>query len=207
MAHPFPIAFFAKRDVITSPRTFTYASDGDINDIFYFLGTNLGVSSWVNPHTAGRCTWIRRSDPGGDAAISAMCDRAISYLTTDLSTVPPEWFAVDLGSTRTLVVTDYSMQNGSSGDFTNAPKNWKLQGSTSVATNDVAGVTAATWVDIDTRTNDTSIGQSSGAWGHFTLGSTPAAYRWFRVLATGVNQAGLNYLQIGEIQFYGVLTF
>src|SRR6266850_1761129 len=109
----------------TSPQTFTWVSNGDTNDVFYFLGRNFGTASWTNPHTAGRCTWIRSSDPGGDAAISAMCDRAQSYLTTGNSS--GEWFAVDMGSTRTLVVSDYSLQNGAA-DGINAPKNWKLQG-------------------------------------------------------------------------------
>lgn len=189
---------------ISSPATLTYASDGDDNGALFLIGTVFGRFFWANPHVTGLVTAIRSSDPGGDEAISGLVNRATSYLTTDNGS--GEWMAIDLGVDRLMVVSDYLIQNGAS-DGMNAPKNWKLQGSNDVASDDVTGINAATWDDLDTRSANTAIAQSVGSWGHFTLGVTPSSYRWLRILATGVNQAGLNYLQIGELEFYGTLNF
>src|SRR6478672_7093159 len=34
-------------------KTLTYVSDGDSNDLFYWLGTAKGATSWVNPQSNG----------------------------------------------------------------------------------------------------------------------------------------------------------
>jgi hypothetical protein len=185
-----------------------YVSDGDTNGVAYYIGTNLGMAGWTNPHTALRVTVIRSSTLNGVDA--DLVDRSINYNTTDNNS--GEWMAIDLGSndaSRLMVVSDYSLQNGSSGGFDHTPRNWKLQGSNNVGSNDATGVNAATWVDLDTRSNDTSIASSSGAWGHFILGSVPAGYRWLRILATGINNGGdaTQFLQIGEFEFYGDFSY
>lgn len=193
--------------IIPSPQVFTHVTNGDANGINYFIGQNHGLSPWANPHP-GRVTVLRSSSLNGTDA--DLVDRAIDYNTTDNNA--GEWMAIDLGTNdaaRTAVVTDYTLQNGSNGAFDHTPRNWKLQGSNNVATNDITGINAATWVDLDTRTNNTDIASASGAWGHFTLGATPSAYRWLKILATGINNGGDStvFLQIGEIEFYGTLVY
>lgn len=182
--------------------TFTYATDGDANGLFYRLGTDFGSIAWTNPHTAGECTFIRSTALAGTD--SDFCNRATDYNTTDNNS--GEWIAVDIGAGRLMTVSDYLLQNGAQ-DGLNAPSNWNLQGSNDVATNDITGVNAATWTDIDTRVSDTSIAQTVGSWGHFTLGAVPAQYRFFRILATGVNRQGLNFLQVSELELYGDLDY
>lgn len=178
-----------------SPLTFTWVSNGDINGVCYFRGTDNGAIAWTNPHTAGRVVVSRSSTLNG--ADADLVNRAIDYNTTDNNS--GEWVRIDLGAGNQLVVTDYTLQNGSNAGFDHTPRNWKLQGS-----ND-----GSAWTDIDTRTNNTDIAFSSGAWAKFTLGSTPAAYRYLRVLATGVNNGGdaTEFLQVGEFEFYGSFTF
>jgi hypothetical protein len=177
----------------TSPHTFEWESNGDLKDVLFFMGQNYGAGAWVNPHTAGLAVVSRSSVIDGTNA--EIVDRAISYTTTD--NIVGEWIKIALPTGVTLVVTDYSIQNGSNGSFSNTPRNWIVEGS-----ND-----DSTWTTIDTKVNDTSIAFALGAWSHFILGATPAAYRYFRFKTTGPNNAGLSYLQVGEIQLYGTLTW
>lgn len=185
----------------TSPRTFTWVTNGDANGVCFFRGTNNLAGPWENPDTAGRVVVNRSTSLAGND--SDLVNRAINYNSTDNGTAPgagAEWMSIDLGSGNAMVVSDYSLQNGSdSPSYDHTPRNWILQGSN----ND------ATWTDIDTRSNNTDIASSLGAWGHFILGATPAAYRYLRVIANGVNNGGdaTYFLQIGEFEFYGVFTF
>lgn len=91
-----------------------------------------------------------------------------------------------------------------------AMRNWILQGSNDVATNDAAGVSGATWDDIDTRVNDTSM--STGSFGSDAVYTANEAnttpYRWFRIINTGLNASGTdNNMQLSEIEFYGEFEF
>lgn len=187
-----------------SPQTFTWVSNGDANGVCYFLGRNFNTIPWENPDTAGRVVVTRSSSLNGTDG--DLVNRAAEYNTTDNNLL--EWIAIDLGVGDLMVVSDYSLQNGNDGvSSTLAIRNWKLQGSNDVATNDVTGIDAATWVDIDTRTSDTSMGPNQGDWIHKILGATPAGYRWLRVLNTGVNSSGLNFLQLCEFEFYGDFSY
>lgn len=189
----------------SSPQTFTWVLNGDVNDLFYFLGRNYGTAAWANPHTAGRAVVIRSSSLNGVNA--DIVDRVQQYNTTDNNA--NEWIVIHLGiGGNSFVLSDYSLRNGNDGaGSTLAIRNWKMRGSNDVATDDVTGVNAATWTDLDTRTSDTDMGPNQGDWIHKVLGAVPAGYEWIQLLNTGVNSSGLQFLQICEIQLYGELTF
>lgn len=185
-----------------TPAVLTYVSDGDANGVCYFIGTNFGASSWTNPFTAGRITVVRSSDGAGSA--TDLVDHAANFNSASDNEVGA-WFAIDLGNaSRSLVVNKYSLQNRTAtGEYI---RNWKLQGSNNPGSNSISDLAAATWTDLDVHTADATI-NAGDAWGTFTLGSTPAAYRWFRIVQTGVNSTGDNYLTIAEIEFYGTLNY
>lgn len=186
-----------------SPQTFTFVSNGDANGVCYFLGTNFRGQSWQNPDTFGTVVVTRSSALVG--ADGDLVNRAVEYNTTDNSS--GEWIAIDLGIGNLMVVSDYLLRNGNDGGSGLAIRNWTLQGSNDVASNDVTGINAATWDDLDVRTSDTSMGGAQGDWIHKILGSTPAGYRWLRILNTGVNSVGQNYVQLCEFEFYGDFSF
>lgn len=187
-----------------SPLTFTWISNGDTNDLLTYLGQNYGVSAWMNPHTLGTATVIRSSSLNGTDA--DIVNRAVEYNTTDNN--PNEWIVIHIGTGgNTFVLSDYSLRNGNDGASGWALRNWKIRGSNNVATDDVTGVNAATWVDLDTRTSDTSMGTNQGDWTHRILGSTPAGYEWIQLRGNGLDSLGLQFLQISEIQLYGELSF
>jgi hypothetical protein len=66
---------------------------------------------------------------------------------------------------------------------------------------------AATWTDLDTHSGDTSMANSAFAWLTCTLAPVPSAYRWFRILQTGTNADGDNFLALNEVELYGTLNY
>lgn len=178
-----------------SPQTFTWVSNGDTNDALYFIGRDYGVSAWTNPDTAGRIVVSRSSSLVGTNA--EIVDRAVNYNTTDNN--PNEFIKIDLGAANTLVTSDYSIRNGNDGvGSTLAIRNWRLRGS-----ND-----DSTWFDLDIREPDNSMGPNQGDWIHLICSeSDPTPYRYIQLYNTGPNSGSLNFLQICEIQLYGILQF
>ncbi len=185
---------------IYGPQVFTYVSNGDANGVIYAIGTNFGAEGFSNPHTTGRIVAVRSSNGLGTAA--DLTDRATN--DTFSNDVANSWIAVDLGVTRTLVLTKYTLRNRTTAD--RAIRNWKMQGTNTSASNSVADIEAATWTDIDTRINDTSMAATADQFATYTVTGTPAAYRYLRFLQNGTNSGADNYLTMAEIEFYGTLT-
>lgn len=181
-------------------RTLTYSSAGDTNGVVYFLGTTYLTGTFSNPNGV-TVTVVRSSNAGGTAA--DLTDRAQNVTAT--SNVANSWAAIDLGSGSSLVPSYYTLQARASSNGT-LPRNWKLQGSNDVATNDVTGINAATWADLDTRTSDATI-NADNAWGSFAVSGVTTGYRWLRILQTGLTATGDNYLTIAEFEFYGAFTY
>lgn len=181
--------------------TFTYVSDGDANGVLYFAGKNWSSGGvWTNPHTAGYITAVRSSSGNGDGP-EILVDRTTNDTFTN--NVANSWIAIDLGPGRSFSVTKYTLRHYVSTD--EKIRNWKLQGTNSAASDSVADLAAATWTDIETRINDTTI-NAPNAYGTFTLSSASAYFRYFRILQNGVTNNGLDYLAVVEIEFYGTLA-
>ncbi len=72
-------------------------------------------------------------------------------------------------------------------------KNWKFQ-----ASNDYA-----TWIDLDTRALATAL--TSNQWFSAPINGQTTAYRFFRLLQTGLSSSADNVLTLGEIEMYGTL--
>lgn len=186
-----------------SSYTFTYSSDGDGNGLFNWLGTNANTQPWANPaYTASNPTsdisynnnaHILLSASGyGAGTVGLLTDRATGNFQTTNAT--GSWVKADTGSFRALSCNRYSIRHSTI--TTNFLRSWKLQGS-----NDNTG-----WTDLDIRTNDTTIAASS-AWGTFTPNQgVTTAFRWFRILLTGVDSSSQNIIALGEWELYGTLT-
>lgn len=204
--HPFPIGFFrgnaSPPGPITSPHNFVYASDGDLNDVFYFIGRNDGVDPWVNPYPTFIDT-LFSSLQGGN--LLNPTDRIASG-DPGSNNVANSWLTFDLGASRTLVLATYSILNRLS-DGTRALRNFKVRGTNTVASFDNTGIDGASWTDIDDRVADTTMSTVANTWATYVVGSTPSAYRYIQLLQTGVNALGDDYLLLNEVQLYGVLQF
>jgi hypothetical protein len=188
-------AWFAMQLTYLGPWTLTYASAGDTNDMFYWLGTSQGSTGWSNP-IPSKITSVG-SAPHASSAVNQplfSTDRNGSTLYHSSDTAG-NYLLYDLGTTRRMAVNRYSIQgrNDFNGHY---PRNWKLRGS----------LDNSTWIDIDTRTGDTTIA-SLGAWGTFVPnGNTSTAFRYLRVEMTGPSSDGNNYLCLAEVQLYGTLS-
>lgn len=184
----------------TNTYTLTYSSNGDTNGLFYLLGTNMGMRAWANPaqdsyidsdYTNNYAVLLSASTIKG-GSLGTLTNRATASFYTE--NVAGSWIKVDLGGFRTLSCNGYSIRNYSmNGDWL---RSWKLQGS-----ND-----NNTWVDLDIRINDTTF-NAPNVWATYTPNQNVAtAFRWFRILNTGLTSSGSNYLCLGEWEMYGALT-
>ena len=178
--------------------TLTYASDGDANGLFYFLGTNLGTTAFSNPAGGALLSVLASSTDNGNAGM--LSDRVGSNFYT--SAAPNQWVAWDLGTGHTMAITQYTIRNRNF-DTNHLPRNWVLEGTNAVATFDVAGLDAATWTAIDGRTNDATL-TATNQYYTLTINGSGSAYRYLRFRQNGPNSLGSGYLTIGEFETYGV---
>lgn len=174
----------------TTDKILTYSSDGDVNGLFYWLGTSKGVSPWVNPHSASLLVTVSSI---GFGTAQSLCDRADTEFYTN--NIPDSWAKFQILSGK-LKCNYYSIRNRfrSDGDAQHSLRNWKLQGS-----ND-----DTTWVDLDAQINNTFLNTSS-KWLSLSVFST-TAYSYFRLLQNGANSNGVSHLCLGEIELYGAYT-
>lgn len=181
--------------------TRSLSSQGDTNGVIYFLGTQLGTQPFANPKTSGFIVSTRSTDGAG--TVADVTDRVQNTTYTNGSSLN-DWIYLDIGSGRTLVVTSYVLRNYAGGN--REPRTWKLQGSNNVQSGSIVDVNAASWTDLDVRSSDTTI--TGAGFGTFiTNQGVATAFRHFRLIQTGVDALGGNYLCVSEIDFYGEITY
>lgn len=178
-----------------SPAThsFTYASNGDTNGVFYFAGQSYtSGASWTNPHTAGTAVLLSNGDNTGSDLKQTIVDRAQSEYSTTTVT-GGGWVRSDLGAGRSLTLDYYSYRYRNN-VTTYSPTGWTLSGS-----ND-----GTTWTAIDTRSGLTS---ALNLWVSTSVAGQTTAYRYFRIQQSGNNNNGTTHFSIGELELYGTLTY
>lgn len=168
--------------------TLTYASDGDTNGLFYYLGTNKNTTAFSNPTTAGIIA-VTQSTYSSYGKPEWLTDRGGDSIHTNNE--PNSWVAIDLKTNGTFKCNYYSVKARSENNQN--LRSFEFQGS-----NDFI-----TWNVLDSKTNQTQI--SSDAWVSYPIPLT-ASYRYFRILQTGLNQNSSNFLVINELEIYGNLT-
>ena len=180
----------------------TFSSAGDTNGVFYFLGTQLGASTWGNPQTTAQIVAVRSTNGAG--TVADIFDRTTNATYTDGGALG-DFIFVDLGANRSLVPNYYSLRNYNQAN--RELRTWKLQGTNSVAGTSVAQINAATWTDLDVRTNDTTMAGAS-AWANFTPNqANTTAFRYLRILQTGNDALGQPYICVAEWEMYGTFNY
>lgn len=176
-----------------------YSSDGDTNGAFYYIGSNGGVSGWVNPITNLFIGAVASSSTSN--TISTLADRAATAFYVNAMT--NAFVGFDLGVTRVMAVKKYTIRSRS--EASHNMKNWKLQGSNNVGGTDATAYTNASWEDIDERVNDTFL-INADAYHTYTSNINPSKrFRWIRILQNGLNHSNGEYLCLGEVELYGNL--
>jgi hypothetical protein len=179
-------AYFATAPISNSINL-AYASNGDTNGIFYYIGSLNG--GWVNPVTSGEIilttsSFFDASNGNVATLVNRTDDNGIAT-----QNIANSWVKVDLLARR-LKPSYYSVR---ARQFNaNLIRSWKFQASNN----------NTDWVEIDQKTNQLL---SASQW--FSSQVTAAQnYRYFRILQTGLSSSGDNILTIGEIEFYGELS-
>ena len=161
----------------------TFSASEDTNGLFYYLGTVGNIVPWANPTSRGLTIQASTAING---SVESLVNRDESQFYTD--NLPSSWVSFNIG-TKKLKCNYYSIRARNAANY--YLRNWKLQGS-----ND-----GATWVDLDTQTNNTTLANAS-QWLSIPINNT-AAYSWFRILNYGLDSEGYNFLTLGEVELYG----
>lgn len=182
------------------PFTRTYTSN-QVDGIFAWLGTMGGKKFWsfpakvaaelADPFNVGLVvTQSSNLDSIGIAekAIDHNYNQATGCSHTQ--GIANSWWKADFGLGHTVTPTYVGILGRASGG--QHPRNWKVQGSNdNTAWTDLLVVTGA--------------GPNDGTW--YSAAITGAsAYRYLRILQTGSNSSGADYLVMGEIEFWGTVT-
>ena len=161
----------------------TFATSGDVNGLFYYLGTAKGTQPWDNPTNRGLL--ISVSSIGVGFPVSLVNRDASEFYTNN---APQSWVAFDIGTSK-LRCNYYLLRNRNVADH--YLRSWSFQGS-----ND-----GSTWMTLDNQINNAVLNTPSQWLALPVVSNTP--YSVFRLLQTGQNSAGYNYLCLGEVELYG----
>lgn len=181
---------------IITPKILTYASPGDTNGAFYWLGTNEGTTGFSNPYTASKIGFTPTAFDSEFDPRANLFDRdnGTGYAGGKyLAGGDPARFVFDF-LTHTLKPNYYTWRTKSGGsDPGDNPVAWSLEGSTD----------NTTWAVLDTVTGRTpSQWTTDNYWYSKSLvGNVPYRYLRFNY----AQSADGNYFRMGEFEFYGLL--
>ena len=108
---------------------------------------------------------------------------------------PFSWVCVDIGASRSLIIDHYCLRHGNPTGIGRL-QHWQLEGS-----ND-----NSQWAVLSVHDGDLSlpaVGFSVAAW---PVPGIEEAFRFFRVVQTGLNSQGGHYLYCAGLELYGLLS-
>lgn len=178
-------AGFVESPLVPTGVNLTFASNGDVNGLLYWLGTSEGMSEWVNPQSINKI--VVTSSTVLNGSLLMLSDRLTSDFRTD--PVTNAFAKIEIVGTKKLVCNYYSIRTWQSNNF--SLRGWKLEGSN----NNTA------WDVLDSQSNNTSLDTNS-KWLSLPVTSS-TAYKFFRLVQTEPNSSGTNHLVLGEIELYG----
>jgi hypothetical protein len=188
--------------VVSNNLVLSYDAKGDLGGIFYYLGSDRWRSAYTNPANATIETLASSVFQPQFYSIANNSDRAVQEGSHTLSE-SNAWMAFKLPSDLRLQITGYALQRRTTSNF-HIPRGWKLQGSDNVGAFTVAGINAATWTDIDSRSNQVFPGDN---WLAYTGVVSATSFQYFRLVQTQASSGGEFYFIFQEWEFYGNLTW
>lgn len=183
-------------EVVESPREemkvreYVYTKDFDANGIVYALSTAHGTKPWRNACEAGLID-VRASTVSSDSLppSAVVGTETIRFVTRSL---PSSWVIIDF---KELLITPscYTLRHYSTWDV-EALRHWRLEGS----------LNGSRWTTLREHVDDTSL-NFKGATASWNLQcSTP--YHMFRILQTGLNSNGHQFLSLSGFEIYGKVS-
>jgi hypothetical protein len=184
----------------TFATTHRFASPFDTNGVLFHLGTAGGTRAYQNPHAAGAVV-ASMSSIHGDSSTNGDPPRFVEHRHASgvynyTEGAANSWMAVDLKTAR-LVPSHYALRSDISDSDT--LRNWQLEASNN----------GRAWTVLRTHSSDASLDDkpmSVAAWPLDAEAVAGCSFRHFRIVQTGANSTGRNYLLCAGIELYGVLT-
>lgn len=190
----YALARYAIGTIVYTTVTLTYASDGDTNGVFYFMGTVFGQNAgWFNPYPQLLTTSVSALSAGSNLA--NFTDRVITAFA-ETTNVANSWIKFDLGANNTLKLQGWTWRASQyvvSNNFDATAL--KIEGS-----ND-----DSSWTQLDARTGMTWT--TNGQYRSWTFSDNGVAYRYMKITQTAANDGGTNYIECGDIELYGEFTY
>jgi hypothetical protein len=161
-----------------------FASNGDANGVFYYLGRNKNTQTWTNPKTENRLGVTASSVLGGQSPIESLVDRSESHFHTNSQSNP--WIEFDILNPNSLLLTHWSYR-ARDNDPSYIPSQLSLS----------ASIDGTSYVEIDRR----SFAVTQNNWVTFPV-SVPnqVYYRKFKFTLPAA-----TYFTAGEFELYGFL--
>ncbi len=169
----------------------TFASTGDANGVFNYIGTQYASGAWVNPVDSGQVA-ITSSSGVSTGTVGMWADRTISVFHT--GDVAGSYITIDLGVGRSLLLNYYTYQSRGDVNYGRTPS-WTL----------LASNNGTNWAVVDSQTNY-AFGASVGAWAAIPVSNQVTAYRYWRLRSDAHTGFG-NNLNGSELEFYGLFKF
>ena len=170
----------------TLTKTLTYTSDGDINGLFYWIGTKQGTQAWVNPHTANLLIAGMSSSYNSDHFHPEYLFDRQPNSSIATANIPNSFYEIGLLNS-TIKPNYYSLR--ARNFYANNPTGWKV----------LFSETTANWDELDSVTN-TPLAQNQ--WVSRPLTATKD-YKYIKIVAQGASTSGDNIFCIGEFEVYG----
>ena len=192
------VSAWVQSPAVQLPETFwielRFQSPFDENGVLHHIGTAGGQREYQNPHSTGDVVASMSSTFSGCPAHFVQHTHA-EPVYNFTANGPSSWMAVDLLNRR-LVPSHYALRSDRQNHY--KLRNWELQ-----ACND-----GQAWTTLCVHVDDWSLSEqpmSVAAWS-IDGGTIPGrSFRHFRILQTGKNSSGDNYLMCAGIELFGLL--
>jgi len=170
-------------------RIFEYTTDFDNKGILHFIATNGGRSDWQNPAKTGEIKITGSSIEKGQ--LEFICELEPQECWS--ADVPSSWFTIDMGKDRAVKPTRYTLRHGGA-SRQDSLRDWALKGSDD----------SINWTAVGRHKDDSSLNGnfSTHSW---EIKNPVQPWRYFRLVQTGHNSSGHNFLSLSGIEFYGEL--
>lgn len=160
-------------------------------DALYYIATNEYREKWKNPHLEGliEVKWSSLEKGSAEYILERKPKECWSQ------DVPSSWLQIDLGPTRSLRITQYSLRHG-----TNSKKdlirNWVLK----------ASIDGKEYDTLRRHKDDESLTTPFGS-KTWSIQGCKKRYRYFKIIQTGHNSSKNNFLSISGIELFGELIY
>lgn len=178
-------------DRIVGGYSLTFASNGDNNGLFYWMGTKRGKQLWSNPYNQ---LIYSIAATGPYDQLDTLTDRTVNPHPANTWTFNSDYIQVDLGFLVRIVPSYVSIRSWINNDT--YPRTFKIHGS----------VDGITWTELLSVVGDTTI-TGPAQWLSLPI-STNLACRYLKyTIIENANTPPLqvNRVILGEWEFYGVV--